>query len=162
MPLVRRTIIRDEGAQQGAVNVVDFVGAGVAATVAGGVATVTIAGGGGGGGSTVAGQSTIDFGAFPGASDTSLVVSSASIAAGSRITLSIAAVATSDHSADEHVCEEIDVFPSSPNAGVGFTIYARGRGQTMGPDLPYRRGQAGADAGNCRRYGQWTVNWSYT
>lgn len=43
--------IRDEGASQGFVRVVDFVGAGVSAAVASGVATVTIPGGGGGGGS---------------------------------------------------------------------------------------------------------------
>ena len=40
--------VRDEGTSQGRVTAVDFVGAGVAATVSGGVATVTIAGGGGG------------------------------------------------------------------------------------------------------------------
>lgn len=40
--------VRDEGAVQGRARVVDFVGAGVAATVSGQTATVTIAGGGAG------------------------------------------------------------------------------------------------------------------
>lgn len=43
--------VRDEGAPQGVVHTIDFVGAGVTAAVAAGVATVTVPGGGGGGGS---------------------------------------------------------------------------------------------------------------
>lgn len=42
--------VEDEGAAQGDAFMLDFVGAGVTASVAGGVATVTIPGGGGGGG----------------------------------------------------------------------------------------------------------------
>lgn len=40
--------VKDEGVSKGRVSIVDFVGAGVAATVSGGTATITIGGGGGG------------------------------------------------------------------------------------------------------------------
>lgn len=43
--------VSDEGSDQGAVRVIDFVGSGVSAAVAATTATVTISGGGGGGGS---------------------------------------------------------------------------------------------------------------
>lgn len=48
MPLFRkaRVSVRDEGALQGTVSIVDFVGSGVAATVSGDVATATITSGG--------------------------------------------------------------------------------------------------------------------
>jgi hypothetical protein len=160
MPLVRRLRIQDEGTTQGAASTINFAGAGVTAAVSGGVATATIAGGGVG--STVSGQAIIDFGAFPGASDASVAVASAGISAGSIITASLAAVATSDHSADEHVCEDIEVIPGAPNAGVGFTLYARLRSHPTGLDSPFRRGQNNSNAGNTLAYGQWTVNWSYT
>jgi hypothetical protein len=50
MPILPATSIeiRDEGTTQGYVGTVDYVGAGVTATVSGDVATVTIGGGGGG------------------------------------------------------------------------------------------------------------------
>jgi tRNA threonylcarbamoyladenosine modification (KEOPS) complex Pcc1 subunit len=61
----RKTEVRDEGAAQGIVDAIDFVGAGVAATVSGNVATVTISGGGGGGAPT-----TVDY--FVGTADATL------------------------------------------------------------------------------------------
>lgn len=52
MPLSSKILIRDEGTLQGPAKILDFVGAGVAATVVGGIATITIGGGGSPGGST--------------------------------------------------------------------------------------------------------------
>ena len=45
MPLSSKILIRDEGTLQGAVKILDFTGAGVAATVSAGIATITIGGG---------------------------------------------------------------------------------------------------------------------
>lgn len=48
MPYNPPVLIRDEGTDQGAAPIIDFVGAGVTAAVASGVATITVAGDGGG------------------------------------------------------------------------------------------------------------------
>lgn len=98
--------------------------------------------GGGGGGSANAGTATVDFGAFPGATDASVAVTGQSgILSGSVVMASMRMVATSDHSADEHFVEEMDVVAGNISAGVGFTIYAKAR--------------------NHRLYGQWTLGWSW-
>ncbi len=88
------------------------------------------------------GVSTIDFGAFPGATDTSLAVTGQSgIIAGSTVIASIRPTATADHSVDEHRVEEIDICAGNINPGTGFTIYAKTR--------------------NRRLYGTWSVSWTW-
>lgn len=178
MPLVRRTIIQDEGVQQGAVNTINAVGAGVSATVSGGVASLNISGGGGGGGTTVnVGTTTVNFGAFPGASDATVAVTGqAGITGTSLIKAWIHPVATSDHSADEHLAESILAFAHSIVAGTGFSITARNLSQLNEPLMPPIRsrhvanGTAGQNTGlgpttgsvggqGTRIYGQWTVAW---
>ncbi len=124
-------------------------------------------------------QSTaiIDFGAFPGKSDTSLAVASPTIAGTSLVEAWLYPVATADHSADEHMLETIRVIGSAPNAGVGFTIYAFNTSQLSEPTDEFGLlGRAGANLGRgaqdqqnmaaqvgggqgTRIYGQWTVGW---
>jgi len=54
------------------------------------------------------GTTTIDFGAFPGATDATVAVTGqAAIVAGSLVEAWIRPVATADHTADEHRVEEI-------------------------------------------------------
>lgn len=94
------------------------------------------------GGAANVGTATIDFGAFPGKSDTSVAVTGqTSIVAGSVVMVAIRPVATAEHSADEHWVEELDVFAGNIVAGTGFTIYAKTR--------------------NRRLYGSFTVAWSW-
>ena len=70
------------------------------------------------------GTATLDFGAFPGASDASVAVTGqAAIVAGSYVECWIRPVATADHTADEHMVETIKVIAGNISAGVGFTIY---------------------------------------
>ena len=96
-----------------------------------------------------AGQSIIDFGAFPGKSDTSLAVTGQTgIAAGSIIEVSLTPVATADHTADEHLVETLRVFAGSIVAGTGFTIYGVNDAQAFGVD-------------GTRIWGKWTVNWQW-
>ena len=77
----------------------------------------------GGAGST--GTAVVDFGAFPGKTDASVTVSGqATIVSGSIIDAWIRAVATADHSADEHMIERIRVHAATIVPGTGFTIYA--------------------------------------
>lgn len=142
---------------------------------------LSIASATGGGGTTItSGQTTIDFGAFPGASDASVVVASAGISAGSKVKAWLTPVATADHSADEHMLETIKVFAGAINPGVGFTIYAFNTSEHNEPLEAYGAGKSGglAVAGSggthglnggtdgvggmgTRIYGRWTVNWEW-
>jgi len=86
------------------------------------------------------GTAIVDFGATT-KSDTSLVVAGqAGIVAGSLVEAWISPVATADHTADEHLCEDLHVYAGSIVAGASFTIFLMAR------DLN------GA-------YGKWTINW---
>ena len=65
----------------------------------------------------------MDFGAFPGASHTSIAVTGqAAILATSIVQAWIRPVATADHTADEHMVETIRVEAGDLVAGVGFTV----------------------------------------
>lgn len=71
------------------------------------------------------GTTTVNFGAFPGGYDTSVVITGqASIVSGSLVEAWIRPEATADHTADEHLVEHIKVIAGNISAGVGFTIYA--------------------------------------
>jgi Collagen triple helix repeat (20 copies) len=129
------------------------------------------AGGGGGG---TSGTATLDFGAFPGASDASVAVASASIGAGDRPQAWLFPTATADHSADEHLVEPIAVFAHSVVAGVGFTITGVNVNQLYqqlerfaGPwpssttgGMPYAQLPTRGGVGT-RIYGQWSLAWRY-
>ena len=98
------------------------------------------AGGGGGPATGADGSATIDFGA--GSDIASLAITGqASISALSVTHAWIFPKDTADHSADEHIVEELDVYAGAATAGTGFTIFARTRNK------PQR--------------GQWTVAWSW-
>ena len=72
------------------------------------------------------GTTTVNFGAFPGATDTSVsITGQATILSGSLCEAWIFPVATADHSADEHWAEDIFVSAGNVVGGTGFTIYAR-------------------------------------
>jgi hypothetical protein len=99
------------------------------------------------------GTTTVDFGAFPGASDASVVITGqAGILAGSLVEAWLRPVATVDHSADEHVHETIKVMAGNIVPGTGFTIYAANTNQI----------NEGATGRGTRLYGLWTVAWAWT
>lgn len=90
------------------------------------------------------GQTTIDFGAFPGVSDVTVTVGSQdSIAAGATVEAFIIPTATDDHLADEHIVDPPRVYAGSVSAGSGFTIY--GISNTL-----------------ALVYGKWTVGWRWS
>jgi hypothetical protein len=141
------------------------IGAGLA--VAAGFLETTAAGGG-------FGTSTIDFGAFPGASDTSLdVLGIGAIPATAVVHAWLQPAGTADHLADEHLVESLRVFAGNVVAGVGFTIYARNDSQLNEP-LEYRNpSPAGPKGGSGNEampsvggratliYGKWLVGWRW-
>jgi len=102
--------------------------------------------GGGGGGSTVTvGEAEIDFGAYPGSNETSVVVTGQTgITAASTATASIGADSTSsDHTASDHRYAVLFMGLScgTPVTDSGFTIYARSTEKLQG---------------------KWTVKWAWT
>lgn len=103
------------------------------------------------------GTATLDFGVFPGKSDTSVeVTAQAAIVGGSLVEAWIRPVATADHSADEHMVETIKVFAGNISAGVGFTIYGFNTSEVN--EMPL--GASGNLAGKGTRiYGLFTVAW---
>lgn len=74
------------------------------------------------------GEAVIDFGAFPGTSEVQVsVTGQTGILTTSKAEAWVSAVATSDHTINDHayVSQLIGLSCSAPVAGVGFTIYAR-------------------------------------
>ncbi len=134
------------------------------------------------GGGTVLGSGTsiVNFGSG-GSSHTTLVVTGLPlIVAGSLVYPWVKPEATLDHSADEHIAENLRVYASDIVAGTGFTLHAvagtevismvpdnrlsrfSGVGQDAGPgqanrnNLPNPGGQAPL------LYGRWSVGWIFT
>jgi hypothetical protein len=70
-------------------------------------------------------QTVLDFGT--GNDIASVNVADAQIQAGSIVDAWLLIKASSNHSADEHLAEEIEVFAGNVVAGVGYTIYGRTR-----------------------------------
>jgi hypothetical protein len=103
------------------------------------------------------GTATIDFGAFPGKTDTSLAITGqAAIVAGSYVEAWIRPTATSDHTVDEHIVDAPRVVAGNISAGVGFTIYAVDNANHGNRGEMYCKRTCGTTP---RPYGQWTVAW---
>lgn len=105
------------------------------------------------------GTGVLNFGAFPGVPEATLVVAGQlTIAAGSVVQAWIRPVATADHSEDEHTLEEIEVTPFAIVAGTGFTIRGTQRPhvEEVDPILPAQRGLGP------RIYGQFNVAWRWS
>jgi len=110
------------------------------------------------------GTGSIDFGAFPGKSDATLVITGQSgILAGSIVKAWLYPATTADHSVDEHTVETIQVSAGTIVAGTGFTIYARNTGVINEKPLGWEA--SGYKAGNAgqgtRLYGLWSVAWMW-
>lgn len=120
------------------------------------------------------GTAELDFGAFPGASHATVAVTGqAGIVAGSLVEAWIRPVATTDHSADEHMLETLKVFAADIVAATGFTIHGFNCGQLNGPvenDLYQsghiltgirgsRRNAQRSDGQGTRLYGKFTIAW---
>src|SRR3989304_1220167 len=83
------------------------------------------------------GTATLDFGAFPGASDTSVAVTGqAGIVAGSLVEAWIRPETNADPTDNEHMVETIKVVAASIVAGTGFTIYGFNTSQMNEPAQP--------------------------
>lgn len=121
--------VQDEGITQSTtVTTLNFVGAGVTATGAGAVETITIPGGGGN-----SGQATINFGASSTEDyNTTVTVNNAAITTGSYIRVSPYAAATADHDSDDYAVEGITAYATNIVNGVSFDIVASAVNGTWG------------------------------
>lgn len=109
----------------------------------GSITPAMLAIGGAGGGTVITtGAATIDFGAFPGANETSVTVSDTNVVAGSVIKAwFMSDDSTADHTAADHKYAPTFInLTAEPDAGVGLIIYARSEHKMQG---------------------QWLVNWEY-
>lgn len=109
------------------------------------------------------GTATLDFGAFPGASDASIAVTGqAGILASSFVEAWIFPAATADHTADEHLVETLKVMAGNIVAGTGFTIYGINTSEINEPLEPHR-GEVFRPGGRggfgTRIYGKFNVGW---
>jgi hypothetical protein len=133
--------------------------------------------GGGGGGTGASGQTTVDFGAFPGSSDASVdITGQTGFDAASNVAQAwLMGVDTDDHTADEHRVETISVSVGALSTGAGFTIYAQNTSQLNEPldvagVVGFRSvvgsvyGYAGKSIGGkgTRIWGKWTVGWRWS
>lgn len=106
------------------------------------------------------GTTSIDFGAFPGKSDTSLAITGqAGIVAGSCVEAWIRAVATADHTADEHLIEQIKIVAGAIVAGTGFTIYGFNVTPHFGGSDKVDGNFTVQPTNSSRLYGLWSVHW---
>lgn len=104
------------------------------------------------------GTATLDFGAFPGATDATVSVTGQTGIAGTSLAEAwIFPTATTDHSADEHWVDPPEVYAGNVSAGSGFTIYGVVKKRA---DIGQRGdSQVIRNIDNPRVYGKWTVAW---
>jgi hypothetical protein len=112
------------------------------------------------------GRTSIDFGVFPGKSDTSLAITGqGAIVSGSQVEAWLFPEDTADHLADEHLVEPIRVFAGTIVAGTGFTIYAvNGNMVSVMDQVPPARLDAGLlnQTSNApTAYGLWRIAWAW-
>lgn len=90
------------------------------------------------------GQTTIDFGAFPGTLDASVTITGqGAIVSGSLVEAWVYPIATADHSVAEHYTDPPRIMAGEITAAAGFVI--RGFSLDQRP-----------------RYGLYTINWAWT
>jgi hypothetical protein len=109
------------------------------------------------------GIGTVNFGAFPGGTDTVLTITGQpQILAGSTIDAWIVASPTADHSADEHWVDPPAITAGNIVPGVGFTIYAKSQGPAGGaPDASLANQYGNTPSGAPLAYGAWSIAWQW-
>lgn len=114
------------------------------------------------------GQTTIDFGAFPGTPETQAVVTAQDVSDPNAVLdVWILPLATTDHTADEHMADPPRVTAVNTTPGTSFTIY----GFPSGRDLPVPPGTPFGNTANSQMpvaqtqlmpVGKWNVGWAFS
>lgn len=123
--------VQEEGVTQSTtVTTLNFVGSNVTASGAGAIETITITGGTG---SLTKGIAEVDFGASTGNGDIATVtVTDTAITATSYPSVTMYAIATTDHDPDDYMAEGLVPYVTNVSAGVGFDIAVRAPEFTWG------------------------------
>lgn len=109
------------------------------------------------------GSDTVDFGAFPGSTHaTKVVTGQAGILSGSKVEAWINNIASADHSADEHMIEPIKVGITTIVAGTGFTVEAHYVGSHDQDNWPGLRDPNNSNANAPRAYGVYNIFWAWS
>lgn len=108
-----------------------------------------------------AGTAIVDFGPFPGQSDTSVLVLDPNIIAGSLVEAWILPTTTADHSPDEHVVETFAVFAdqSSIVPNTSFVIKAVNTSQLDDALVPSEDPGSRIGGEGTKIYGKFQVGW---
>ena len=114
------------------------------------------------GSSGAQGTTTINFGAFPGNFQASVVITGqVGILAGSVVDAWILPTATSDHSVDEHVVDPPEITAGNIVAGTGFTIYGRVSPRMLAIPNFSQNLKLPVDQAS-QIYGAWTIAWKWS
>ncbi len=127
---------------------------------------------GGPGGSMASGSAIVNFGAFPGSSDSSVIITGQiGILSNSIMQAWLMPIATSDHSSDEHLLEPIKVLAGNIVPGSSFTVYAlnnnpineplesAGIARFKGAVSTFGYSEPSVGGRGTRLYGQFTIGW---
>jgi hypothetical protein len=111
------------------------------------------------------GNTIVDFGAFPGSSQTTkTILDQVGILPGSAVEAWIYPLDTVDHSVDEHLVSGLYAIAGNIVAGQGFDVIVQAEGQNF-PALPQPRDDSGPRYAlvndNPMPYGQYSVGWCW-
>lgn len=122
--------------------------------------------GSGGGTSPTSGVTTLQFGAFPGAPQASVTVSAIDAAdPNAEIDAWIIPIATTDHSADEHVYDPPRLGCAIVGTSIVITGFPSGRDLYVPASTPFgNTANSQMPVGNtqCMPYGAWSVAWAFS
>ena len=104
------------------------------------------------------GMVLLDFGPFPGTTDTIALILDPNIQANSLVEAWIFPMSTADHSFEEHVVDPPEVVAGGVGAGFGFTIYGTAKSSIFSLSDP--AGVRRVDQ-TARVYGTWNVAWRW-
>jgi len=105
------------------------------------------------------GQTTVDFGAFPGSVEAQVDISGQSgLVVTSEVEAWVLPIATADHSVDEHLEERMRVLGLYKVDGT-LTIRAFQAASPAWKDVNYNNALADGGAQKQRLYGQYNVGW---
>ena len=112
-------------------------------------------------GSVRRGTAIVDFGAFPGAAEASVVVTGLTwVDAATRILAWVHPAATADHDVDDHIGEPIRVVATDIVPGTGFTLRAFYDPPQTGVDPLRNRGFVPANNHSLLLWGDYTLAWA--
>lgn len=103
----------------------------------------------------------VDFGSFPGSTHATVVVTGeTNIVSGSKVEVWIDNLASADHTADEHLLENLRVGHSTIVAGTGFTCEAHYVGMHAIESWPGLRSPVNPNNNYPMAYGKFNLLWA--